>query len=360
MKTRLDADALRRQAHGHWLEIFQAVCPGVFDAAIRNLGTHVTCPFHGGENDFRLIKRSTRKGRGNTMEDGVAICTCGFYPDGFAVIRRATGWSFPEVLQQVDEYLNGSSLWRTAMPAPVIQRPTKAEDDARDAELRAKVVSLWDAGKPFDAKQVPYYVSRGISPRTLQDVQDTRFLRSLGYFQQVDGELTKLGSFPALLALMRDPDGNPVAVHRTWLSAAMDDKAPVAKAKKLTMTPGASGGAIRLYDAMGSDVLGLTEGIETAHAARQLASGRYWPELGKVPVWACYAEATLRAFVIPKTLLPTLKKIVIFADHDESGTGQKASLALKERMATEHPEIEVDIKLPTVHGWDWLDVLVNL
>lgn len=358
-KKRLDADALKFQAQGRWLDIFQTLCPGMFDAAIKHLGTHVTCPFHGGENDFRFIKKSTRSGRGNTRDEGVAMCTCGFYPDGLAVIRRATGWSFPEVLKQVDEYLNGISVH----PAPAfvpVNRPAPEDAAGRDEELLAKVRNLWDAGKPFDGEQVPYYHRRGIDPRTLEDVQDTRYLRSLGYFDSVDGKPVKVDSFPALLALMRDPDGKPVAVHRTWLSANCEEKAPVKKAKKLTSTPGVRGAAIRLYEAAGSDVLGLTEGIETAHAARQLAAGRYWPELGKVPVWACYAEGTLRTFVIPKDLLPTLKKIVVFADHDENGKGMEAAQALKARMAIEHPEIKVDIKLPPVMGWDWLDVLVNL
>jgi hypothetical protein len=159
---------------------------------------------------------------------------------------------------------------------------------------------------------------------------------------------------------MRDADGNPAAVHRTWLSPDRKGKAPVPKAKKLSETPDAAGAAIRLFDAEGSDVLGLTEGIETGIGVRQLGVGGYFDGLGKIPVWACYAERNLRNFKIPESLLATLTKIIVFADNDERGTGLAAALAFKERMAIEHPHLVVEIKLPEVVGWDWLDVLVNL
>lgn len=364
-KKRVDADELRSQMRGYWLDCFQALVPGFFDDAIAHLGTHVTCPFHGGENDFRFIKRSTRKGRGNTADEGVAMCTCGSYPDGFATLRRATGWSFPETLEKVDEWRNGRS-YQAAPVKPLIKAPTKEEDEKRDEEVRAKVVNLWGAGKSLDLKAVPYFKERGLDERILAEMTDVRFMASLGYYELVENEstkekeLTKTGSYPAILALMRDSKGNPVAVHRTWLSKDKTDKAPVVKAKKLSQTAGAAGAAIRLYNAIGSDVLGLAEGTETAHAARQLSAGRYWPELGKVPVWATYSERNIRNFVIPEELLATLKKIVIFADNDESGTGLAAATEFKERMAVEHPEIEVVIKMPDVVGNDWNDVLVNL
>lgn len=350
-------DVLRQQAQGRWLEIFQALCPGMFDDAIHNLGTHVTCPFHGGEEDFRFLKRGTKKG-GSTREVGAAMCTCGSYTDGFSVLQRATGARFPDVLKMLDEYLNG-----VAVRAPVlIQAPvrTPEEDKDRDAKVLAKVNNLWQAGKPLNLAETSYYLERGISKRVLADLQDVRQMASLGYYTMQKGELVKLGSYPALLALMRNAKGEPVAVHRTWLSKDRCEKAPVPKAKKLSETPDARGAAIRLFDATGSDTLGLSEGIETGVSVRQLAMGRYWPELGLVPVWACYAERNIRSFVIPPELLPTLKRIIVFADNDENGKGLEAATEFKERMAVEHPDIEVVIKLPPVVGWDWNDVLLNL
>lgn len=358
----VDVRELRDQAWGHWLEIIPSLAPGQFDNALKKLGTHVTCPMHGGEEDFRFVKKA-KTGKSNTAEVGVAMCSCGTYLDGFALLQRANGWTFPETLQRVHEWLNGSD-YQLEPVKPIIKQASK-ESDATEAEkIRTSFTSLWNAGKPLDLKGVPYYLERGLNSRILADVQDTRFIASLGYYEEVvekgESKLVKTESYPAILALMRDADGNPVAVHRTWLSKDKRDKAPVRKAKKLSRATNAAGAAIRLYSADGSDTLGLAEGVENGHAAKQLAKGRYWRELGDIPVWATYSERNIRNFVIPPKLLPTLRKIVIFADNDPNGTGLAAALEFKERMRIEHPEIEVDIKMPDVVGMDWNDVLVSL
>ncbi|KVP39465.1 toprim domain-containing protein [Burkholderia ubonensis] len=362
---KLTAAMLHPQAQGRWLEIFQYLCPGMFDEAINNLGQHVTCPFHGGENDFRFMKRATKKG-GNTASCGVAMCTCGpmqgAYPDGFAVLHRAMGGRFIDVLKAVNEYLNG----RESAPPPAkkfvppVKTISAEEQAAKDAKILEKVRGLWSTGKPMDLDITPYYLERGIDPRILEGLQDVRTLASLPYWTTVNKELTKLGSYPAILAAMRDNLGNVVAVHRTWLTKDRTDKAPVPKAKKLSETPDAAGAAIRLFDAEGTDVLGLTEGVETGLGVRQLTTGRYFPGLGPIPVWACYSAGNIRNFKIPEFLLSTLRKIIIFADNDENGTGYAAAVAFKERMAIEYPDIEVEIRMPEVVGWDWLDVMVNL
>jgi len=361
---KLTAAMLHPQAEGRWLDIFQYLCPGMFDEAIDKIGTHVTCPFHGGSEDFRFVKRATKKG-GNTAQSGVAMCTCGVYADGFAVLHKAMGGRFIDVLKQVDVYLNGSS---TPAPAPV-KKPVAAavaktlsleEQAAKDAEILAKVKALWSTGRLFNPQTTPYYVERGIDPRILDDLQNVRTVSSLAYWHTVDKKLTKLGSFPAILAHMQDAEDNTVAVHRTWLTEDRRGKAPVPKAKKLSESPNAAGAAIRLFDAKGTDVLGITEGIETAIGARQLCVGGYFEGLGKIPIWACYAERNIRNFQIPAWLLPTLTKIIIFADNDARGTGVAAAKEFQERMATEHPDLIVEIKVPEVVGEDWLDVLVNL
>lgn len=363
---KLTAAMLHPQAEGRWLEIFRYCCPGVFDEAIDNIGQHVTCPFHGGENDFRFLKKS-RKG-GNTPQTGVAMCTCGpmkgAYPDGFAVLHRAMGGRFIDVLKEVDEYLNGPRNQESPRPAKVVVpqvKVTSLEDAAAEnARIMAKVTGLWNSGKTFDREITPYYLERGIDPRILEGLQDVRMLASLPYWTTVKKQLTKLGSYPALLGAMRDHQGNLVAVHRTWLSEDRKAKAPVPKAKKLSETPDATGAAIRLFEAEGSDILGLTEGVETGLGVRQLTAGHYFPDLGPIPVWATYSAGNISNFEVPEILLPTLRKIIVFADNDENGTSYAAALTFKERMAIEHPDIEVEIRMPDLVGWDWLDVLVNL
>ena len=181
-RKKLEARDVKDQARGRWLEIIQALAPGLFDEAIANLGEHVDCPLHGGKEDFRFVKRA-RKGRGNTAEDGVAMCSCGPYHDGFKLLERAMGLPFYEVLKEVDEYLNGPADQPMVRPAlkPVV--PVKsAEDEAEEARrLLDKVKNLWAAGKPLNIVEYPYYRCRGLHPRVLADIQDVRSIASLGY-----------------------------------------------------------------------------------------------------------------------------------------------------------------------------------
>jgi putative DNA primase/helicase len=362
---RLEADDLRRQAAGRWLEIFQYTCPGMFDHAIAKLGTHVTCPFHGGAEDFRFVKKSQK---GTTAETGVAMCTCGIFTDGFAVIRQARGLKFHEVLEEVNEYLNGGRSASALVPRaqPVAPKAQK-EDPTEKAQIEAKNAKLWGTGKEMVFSITPYYLSRGITPEALVGLKDVRVADSVPYFNSetitVDGrkkdKLVRVGNFPTILAMMRSKLNEPVAIHRTWLSRDRKSKAPVVKAKKLTETTGAAGAAIQLHDALGSKVLGLSEGIETALAARSLTGLGYWPELSMMPVWACYAERNIRNFVIPDELLATLEKIVVFADHDKNGIGLTAACEFLAHTAINYPQLVVEIKVPPKVGDDWNDELVH-
>lgn len=359
--SRIEAATVRQQAYGRWLEIIQYVAPGLFDEALDKLGKHVDCPLHGGKKDFRFIARAPG-GKSTTAETGVAMCTCGPFSDGFALLMAATGKSFYTVLTEVHECLNGrSSESRTFVPRiPIRAQPSKEELEKQNAEILNRVHNLWDAGKAVPLSTIPYYAQRGLNVDLLNDVKDVRTMASLGYFVFENNQLQKLGSYPAMLALMRDAKGAPVAVHRTWLSTDKKDKAPVEKAKKLSESPGVAGAAIRLFEAEGSEVLGLAEGIETALAARQLAASGHWSDLTDMPIWATFAERNIRNFQIPASLDSTLKKIVIFADNDESNVGLTAAKTFKDRMKQERPELIVDIKLPPVVGWDWLDALINI
>ena len=365
---KLDVKVVASQAHGRWLEIFQYVCPGIFDEAIANLGVHVRCPLHGGDKDFRFIKRSSR--RENTAQCGVAMCTCGVFNDGFALLQRATGKPFFDVLREVDEYLNGPLELRNTQkpkPRPVLSLPVQDDEETLEkekAEVRVRLAALWKVGTPVNTENAPYYAQRGIDPSILSDVRDLRAIRQLGYYERlrVEGgtktELVKTGAYPALLGLLRDSNGEPVAIHRTWLSEDALGKAPVEAPKKLTRAIGVSGAAIRLFPIKESDTLALCEGIETALAVRQLSREGLWSEFSELPVWACFSARNMQNFVIPPKARH-LKRIVIFTDNDANGTSLDAANKLKERFAVDYPHIEVLTRTPAVEGWDWLDHMVN-
>lgn len=363
-KRKVTAASVRRDAQGRWLDIFQYMCPGMFDEAIRSLGDHVTCPFHGGVDDFRFVKTGTKKGP-STSSCGVALCTCGIFSDGLNVLERALNCSFSDILKEVDEYLNGSNV-APSHAKPIPQRAVvplvQPDQGPSDEELLAKRRALWNPASAYDPTTTPYYGCRSIRQSVLRQVRNVRVTPALAFYEKdkETKQVKKVGVFPAILGLMRDADDRPVAIHRTWLSADRRGKAPVVKPKKLSQTNDAAGGAVRLFDADNSADLGLTEGLETALSARQLSEDGYFDGCGPVPVWACYSERNLRNFQIPKMLLGSLKRIIIFADNDERGTGQKAAEETRAILQERYPDLIIEIRVPELAGMDWNDVLVQL
>lgn len=159
-----------------------------------------------------------------------------------------------------------------------------------------------------------------------------------------------LGRWPALVALMQAPDGNPVALHRTWITRdghkARPDPHNDLPVKKLTGASGRLGGAcIRLaaWEAPkggpNDGLVGIAEGIETAIAA-MLGSG--------VPTHAAYCAGSLAAWQWP----PTARRLVIFADNDSAGLDGAERLAQRARAAG----LAVQLLAPKEPGRDWCDV----
>ena len=351
MSSRIDKDMVRSLAEGHWLEILPALAPGRFDAAIAHLGRKVTCPFHGGENDFRFALKPEGKEKRTTAESGRAFCSCGPYVDGFAVLMRANGWTFNEAVRNVYDWLRGADITTPMAPAPVERTLSQEEIDA----IRDSAVKLWNAGWSFNQQKVPYYQARGLG--ALSGVQDTRFLPRLGYFELENRKAVKKGEYPAMLVLVRDKDEQVCGIHRTYLTSERNGKAPVVEPKKMTRSINMdNGAAARIYAAAHSEVLGLTEGIENGHAVRELVSSGYFDDLsGKLPVWAALSETGIRTFKIPASL-PKLKKLIIFCDNDASGVGLNAAKKLIEILREERPDLEVEFRCPPRTGDDWLDV----
>lgn len=373
-KKFLDARSLSTQAQGQWLGIFSFVCPGLFDEAINNLGRHVRCPIHGGDSDFRFIDVST-SGRPTSAQSGVAMCSCQVFKDGFELLSKATGLSFRNVLEQVDIYLNGDSkevvtIRKSTPIAPPVKAISEEELEKLKNDQLNRLRSIWNVAVPITPDYASAYLkARGIDASTLEGVMSLRSLKQLGYYEKAsnyskevaykEGGVIKVGSFPAMLGLLRDVNGDPVAIHRSWLSEDGRSKAPVSMPRKITRSLSAAGAAIRLFPAENCETLGIVEGIETALAVRELATKGQWEDVSTIPVWACFSEGNIRNFQIPTNLLDTLKRIIVFADNDERGTGSNAGHVFKERIKEQYPHIEVIVRAPEVMGWDWLDFLVN-
>jgi P4 family phage/plasmid primase-like protien len=178
-----------------------------------------------------------------------------------------------------------------------------------------------------------YLRQRGLE---VLDDADLRFHPSLTHWD------TRAG-YPALIGIIRDRAGAIIGVHRTYLDPEEPAKAKIDKPKM--MLGQASGGAVRLGEAVASLPLILCEGIETGLALRHLTPRR--------PVWATLSTKGLERVQIPDDVA----EVVVFADHDESGAGMRAAQRAAQRLKAEGRRVTV--AAPPDAGADANDLLVQ-
>lgn len=249
-------------------------------ARLRRQGSeHVgPCPACGGTDKFSV---NPKKRVFNCGHQG------GAGGDVIEMVRHITGCEFVAAV----ESLTGQSPPRGESRAidPEVERERRDERRDRDAareqeerHVRERKISaserLWEAGQPIAGTQADAYLRRRGITLLREQASDLRFIASLayeGYRDEDDQEGGPLGSFPAMLAAIRDVDGHLIGVHRTYLAPDEPKKlVPPGdrsrnKAKKVLGN--AKHGAIWLGPP--NDVIALAEGIETALSWYALALG---------------------------------------------------------------------------------------
>jgi phage/plasmid primase-like uncharacterized protein len=328
---------IRPHTSGRWLWLIEQLAPALSES-VAKLPRHVSCPVHGGNDGFRLYK--------NANDTGGGICnTCGAYPDGFALLSWVNGWTLPDTLNAVAVCLgldNGTSEVK-----PPAKHQTSSSNPAnkpnQDKRKREALRAAWAGLIPLsdDRAEIArnYLVNRGLGDCLNQLPDDLFFHAGLSYWH--DGK--DYGLHPALVAVVRGKQGEPVTLHRTYLDAS-GQKANLPTVKKLMspVLPGSSrGGAIRLFE-NGTELI-LAEGIETA-LALNLAL--------KKPCWACVSAGGLESVQLPNKV----KRLIIGADNDENRAGQNAAYELANRLLKDSVRREVKIIIPDEPDTDWLDV----
>ena len=195
---------------------------------------------------------------------------------------------------QVIKALSALGLWHSQARRRS-ERPSNSRRKSGDKANRLKecALSIWRSATPADETLVETYLGkRGI---TVTPPTSLRFHPRLKHPQ---------GDFwPAMIALVtRGLDGEPMAIHRTYLSYDGTGKAPVVPARM--MLGSCRGGVVRLAEP--ADILMVGEGIETCLSAMQVK--RY-------PAWAALSTSGLKALRLP----PSVGDIIVLADGDEQG-----------------------------------------
>ncbi len=134
--------------------------------------------------------------------------------------------------------------------------------------------------------------------------------------------------FPALVALVQHVEHGPVAIHRTFLKPDGSGKVDTTP-DKASLGP-VSGGAIRLGILRAGQWLAIGEGIETTLSVMQA---------GGLPGWAALSAGGIRSLVLP----PEARMVVICADNDLNGVGQRAAHDAAERWLAEGRRVRIAV-----------------
>jgi putative DNA primase/helicase len=146
-----------------------------------------------------------------------------------------------------------------------------------------------------------------------------------------------------MLAPVVDVDGEQIGVHMTFLRPDGAGKADLPKEFQRECRGALAGGAIRLMPFDPGVELILCEGVETGLAAAELFA---------LPCWSAVYAGGLRSVALPTDV----RRIVIAADNDVSGAGQRNALAAYDRWTAEGRGAR--IVCPPTTG-DFNDVLIK-
>jgi putative DNA primase/helicase len=260
-------------------------------------------------------------------------CGCGYAlsfcdgADGRLLVYCYGGCDFPEIFNELVQYglLDGDP----GVP-PVGQVIPDRDDERRRRKIESARATY--ASGAEDERIGVYLRSRGIgftSP-------------ILKFLEQAPHRLGV--RLPAMLAPVVDMDGEQIGVHLTYLRPDGVGKADLPKEFQRECRGALAGGTIRLIPFNPDVELIIAEGVETALSAA---------EIFVLPCWSAVYAGGLRSLALP----PYVRRIIIAADNDASGVGQRAALAAHDRWAAEGREVR--IKAPPEVGDDFNSVLLK-
>jgi hypothetical protein len=219
-------------------------------------------------------------------------------------------------------------------PERVISPPPRDDDAGRTA----RALNIWrDTQRGAGTIVSHYLASRGNAldhwPPSL------RFHPRCPRPRDEAGNL--LPPLPAMVALVEHVGRGPVAVHCTYLLPDGSGKADIKKPKAIFGR--AAGGAARFGTPRAGQWLAVGEGVETTLSVATACA---------MPAWAALSADGIKNLVLPP---PEASHIVICADNDASGTGERAAHDAAARWLIEGRRVR--IALPPEVGTDFNDLL---
>lgn len=276
--------------------------------------------------DYSVYQRDFNSGKRSYVMD----CPCCGYKGAMSVTRKDgctlyychAGCSQPDLLKVIRGVQHD---W-----TPIYER----RPQAKKAGLQEYIFRLWQSSiLATGTLAETYLIGRGITTPISASI---RFLPRHKHKDNNDETF-----WPVMLAGIADYTGKLQALHRTYLTSE-GRKAPV-KPSKMTLGP-VGGYAVHLATA--GEIMAVSEGIET---------GFSFMEATGLPTWAAVSAGGIIKLNLPP--LPLAREVIIAADNDENGVGQRAAEAAAVRWLAEGRKVK--IALPPEVGTDFNDMLVE-
>ena len=266
-------------------------------------------------------------------DDRTPSLSIGESADGKILVKCFAGCEQAQVI----DALRDRGLWTTngRHNGKILrQQPRQsapAQRDREEPERTAVALRIWRFATPASGTLVETYLqSRGI------DIALPSALRFYSGLPHPSG-----GYWPAMVArVTRGTDNEPLAIHRTYISLDGAGKAPVNPQK--AMKGPCRGGAVRLGIIQPDQWLVIGEGIETTLSVMQACA---------LPGWAALSANGIRNLILP----PEAAMVLICADNDASGIGQRAARDAAGRFLREGRRVQ--ITTPLTPGTDFNDLL---
>lgn len=301
-------EPISQRARGRW----RGILPALGISADYLVNKHGPCPIcQGGKDRFRF---DDKEGAGTFF---CSHCGAG---DGVKLVMLAKGCEFREAARMVEREIGASPV-----------EPSRPE--MTDAQKRQSMNRLWKASREVvDGDPVSCYLAARLG--AVDAPKDIRFVERCRY------QAETVTYHPAMLAMIRDADGAPCLLHRTYLTSD-GRKADLDPCRRLMPGDFKPGAAVHLMPI--GKTLGIAEGIETAWAASILFG---------VPVWAALNTSMLAQWRPPEGV----EEAIVFGDNDTGFAGQKAAYELAYRLSG---KVRAEVRIPSKPGMDWNDVLIR-
>ncbi|RWM18252.1 MAG: DNA primase [Mesorhizobium sp.] len=271
----------------------------------------------------RLTGPESGKGAAGKWTDAAT----GEHGDLLDLIRESCGLvDFKDIANEARAFLN----MQPSEPEPqsrqrLASMPTGSPEAARRLIGRSKPI----LGTIVEA----YLRERGIA-----HLQGTESLRFHPHCYYRPDKHSPPETWPAMIAVVTDLNGQITGAHRTWLDPSGRGKAPIDTPRRAM---GALlGNAVRL--GIGDDVMAAGEGIETVLSIRSV--------LLDMPMLAALSAAHLAAVLFP----PRLRRLYIARDNDPAGDWACNTLIMRART------VGIDAIVLSPQRSDFNDDLRNL